>query len=211
MDYPFVDIHTHISGAPYPSIFSVRIGKDAIPDSGYYSAGVHPWDAETAPEDSLNGIIAPRLAAIGETGLDYVCEVDRKMQIKWFERQLKLARENALPVIVHCVRAYNDLADIIGRYSIKAVIIHGFTGSPELALQLIEKGYFLSFGKSLAASSKTAEALKIVPAGNIFLETDTSIQGIEAIYSDAAGITGYSVEELKENIYMNYLKIFKAR
>ena len=79
------------------------------------------------------------------------------------------AANRSLPVIIHCVRAYNDLIPILRHYPHVTPVIHGFTGSPELAERLLQAGGYLSFGHRTAASPKTRQALAAVPVDRGFL------------------------------------------
>lgn len=90
----------------------------------------------------------------------------------------------------------------------RAVIFHGFIGSPEQARQALDKGYFLSFGERAFASPKTLAALRTTPLWQLFLETDESETPIEEIYARAAAATGVGVDELKAATTANYERIF---
>ena len=95
----------------------------------------------------------------------------------------------------------------MGRYTVP-IIFHGFTGSPQLAGQLIRKGYFLSFGTALFRSPKTQEALRTTPDNHLFLETDEADTTIEEIYREAATLRNTPIEILKQSIYTNYKTLF---
>lgn len=213
-EIPFVDIHTHRAGSPYPSLYSVRLGKDKGLPARPFSAGVHPWDVDTTPANALNaiepdGLNNRFLCAIGETGLDFAATSDREKQYEWFRRQLSLTSELELPLIIHCVKAYNETLSELENFD-GHVIFHGFTGSPELARQILEKGHYLSFGATMFRSPKTAEALRITPASKLFLETDESELNIDEIYVKASGIRGRTVNELKNDIYNNFNDLFPS-
>ena len=90
----------------------------------------------------------------------------------------------------------------------RAVIFHGFIGSPEQARRALEKGYYLSFGVRTFSSPKTLEALRETPPGQLFLETDDSDTGIEEVYAHAAAVRGTTVEALKRATTENYERIF---
>lgn len=123
---------------------------------------------------------------------------------------MELAADRSLPVIIHCVRAYNDLIPILRHYPHVTPVIHGFTGSPELAERLLQAGGYLSFGHRTAASPKTRQALAAVPVDRVFFETDESPLPIAATYATAAAITGKTVAEWKETVYDNYRRLFKT-
>ena len=123
--------------------------------------------------------------------------------------QLEIARRRGLPVILHCVKAYNEMLPTLRPFDIPAVF-HGFAGSKQLAGQVLKAGYYLSFGETAFRSSKTADALRNTPSDRLFLETDESAAGIGSIYERAAAIRGVSVAELAAEIRKNYRKIFAA-
>ena len=90
----------------------------------------------------------------------------------------------------------------------RAVIFHGFIGSPEQARQALAKGYCLSFGERTFRSPRSMEALRATPSGQLFLETDDSPVPIGEIYARAAGLRGESVAELQRTTTENYERIF---
>lgn len=186
----YIDIHTHNPSPAHPSPEGV---------------GVHPWRAEVEPIDEE----AMRSATlIGEIGLDYACEVSRDIQQDIFCRQLNLAEQLSKPVVLHCVRAFEDVMRCLARYRLRAVIFHGFIGSRQQAEQAIKRGYFLSFGEGAFRSPRTLEALRAIPLTHLFAETDEAATPIEKIYEWIARERGISVEELQQQIEENYNKIF---
>lgn len=210
MDIPFVDIHTHQNGfrPNVVSIRSVRLGKEDIPTSGErFSAGIHPWDCETVGSEWLDSLETLPVAAVGEIGLDYCKPVDRTVQLRRLTEQAALAEKRRLPIVLHCVKAYEKLLSLMDRYTVP-ILFHGFTGSPQLACQLIRKGYFLSFGTTLFRSPRTQEALRTTPYEHLFLETDAADTTIEEIYRQAAALRNTSIETLKQSIYTNYKTLF---
>ena len=146
--------------------------------------------------------------AVGETGLDFVRGADRAAQLSALRTQLRLARERGLPVVLHCVRAFEPVMLELAAREPRAVIFHGFIGSPEQARRALEKGYYLSFGVRTFSSPKTLEALRETPPGQLFLETDDSDTGIEEVYAHAAAVRGTTVEALKRATTENYERIF---
>ena len=158
--------------------------------------GVHPWDAEREDTATLGQRLGDA-QAVGETGLDFACDVAREAQTAALRAQLRLARERGLPVVLHCVRAFEPLMRELAACPPPAAIFHGFIGSPEQARQAVAKGYYLSFGERTFASRKTLEALREVPSDRLFFETDDSPAAIETIYARAAEVRRTTVEELR--------------
>lgn len=187
----YIDIHTH---NPRENVLSPTM------------AGIHPWQAEIGYE-------LPCLTEcdiIGETGLDYACEVDRDRQKELFIKHLERARELGKPVVLHTVRALEDTLKILSDFkAIEGVVFHGFIGSEEQAAECIKRGYYLSFGERSLRSPKSIEALRITPLSQLFCETDDNTTvSIEEIYSRVALIKQIGVEELKREIEKNYKKLF---
>lgn len=193
MNEVFVDIHTH------------QTPCHAISPT---ASGVHPWQVAELTESELATVLdrlrtAP-VDVIGEIGLDYARDVDRGLQKKVFETELKIASERGLPVVLHCVRAFEDVMAMLAGFSLRAVVFHGFIGSPEQAIRAVKRGYFLSFGVRSFASPRTVESLRQVPTDHIFLETDDDPTPIEQVYEMAAEVLGISVPQLAEQTRKNY-------
>lgn len=217
MNAPLVDIHTHHPARPaVVSVYAYEALSGAPLPMVPYSTGIHPWvtytlEEENTPRETLLRSITPLTVAIGEIGLDYHIArepLSRRRQERWLCWQLEVAERRCLPVIIHCVKAYNPLLKILNDYPVRA-IIHGFTGSAQLAGQLLSCGCYLSYGKNLDRSPKTREALGVTPPDRLFLETDTE-EGLslESLYDRAADLLQLPLETLREAIYDNYKRIF---
>lgn len=193
MEYPAVNIHTH---RPTGRGIELR------------AAGIHPWHAGSEAVEA----VAARLDAVqalGEIGLDALRGPAMEIQLATFREQLRLAAARRLPVVLHCVRAFEPtMRELRACPAIPAVIFHGFIGSPEQARQALERGYFLSFGERSFGSPRTAEALRRMPLDRLFLETDESPTPIEAIYARAAALLQIDRERLQRALYENYERIF---
>lgn len=197
----FVDIHTH---RPTGRHIELR------------TAGIHPWEAaKTTAEQAIRELTAALDAgdvqAVGEIGLDFVradTPEKRDAQTSLFLTQLTLARERQLPVVLHCVRAFEQTMRLLRGQGPPAVIFHGFIGSPEQARRAVERGYCLSFGERAFASPRTLEALRSTPLAQLFMETDESPTPIEEIYARAAAFLAVDVETLKQATAENYRHLF---
>lgn len=192
MTSQYVNIHTH---RPTGRGIELR------------TAGVHPWHADTEEVETLTPL-APEVQAVGETGLDFLRGPDHARQAEVFRAQLALAEEHDLPVVLHSVKAFEPVMDCLARYCLRAVIFHGFIGSPEQAARAVERGYYLSFGQRSFASHKTVEAFCRTPLDRIFFETDDGDTPIEKVYAHAAVVRGLCVDELREATLRNYERIF---
>ena len=113
-----------------------------------------------------------------------------------------------MPVVLHCVKAFEDVMKILEKYTLRAVIFHGFIGSKEQAQRAIKKGYYLSFGDRTWLSPKTIEALRNTPLEQIFIETDEADTTIDKQYLEVARVKGILLNELQQHILDNYNRIF---
>ncbi len=187
-----------------------------LPPNGYLSIGIHPWFIQrqniAAALQTLNSYHHhEKLLAIGECGLDKTVHSDFSEQSTVFIRQIELAEEWQKPLMIHCVRAFNDLIRIKKAVKPKQPwIIHGFNNNPELAKQLLQQHCFLSFGKALLqAHSNASTILQSMPLDHLFLETDdASDLPIGAIYAAAAKICNLSADSLRQQIFSNFNRVF---
>ncbi|MFE3868194.1 TatD family hydrolase [Flavobacterium sp. LS2P90] len=181
----------------------------------YYSIGIHPWFIVEERLESDFEILESKLKepiciAIGECGLDKRIEVPMELQVLVFEKQLLLAQQYQKPVVIHCVAAFQELIETIKKLKITVpILIHGFSKSEQLAKQLLENGFYISFGKYLLLNKELDAVFKSVPNNRFFLETDTVEEGIEAVYELAAKYKGISVEEMQNLVNSNFLEVFK--
>ena len=208
----FVDIHTHHSLQNTIGLRSYRLGvEDCGSARDTYSAGIHPWDVCRVDDAQqlLTDLHTLRCSAIGEIGLDKACDADFATQTKLFKQQVIIAHKRNLPIVIHCVKAQQEVVEILANHPTPAVIFHGFIGSFQQAEQLWKNGHYLSFGFCALKSPKTLDALRHCPAEFLFLESDTHEESINALYEQVAQLRGVSVEELRESIYNNYNRIFK--
>ncbi len=116
-----------------------------------------------------------KIVAIGEIGLDYYWEpYDKVLQAECFCRQLELAEEFSLPVIIHDREAHGDCFDIVCRYPNVRGVFHSYSGSAEMAKELIKRGWYISFSGvvSFKNASKVKEVARVVPDDRILIETD---------------------------------------
>ena len=186
------DIHTHNAHTQAQTIDNV---------------GIHPWNALDADLSAVEAGIATA-DTVGERGLDFACDVPREMQTTVFRAQLALAEKHKKAVILHCVRAFEEVMKIVAEYRLRAVVFHGFIGSVEQAQRAIKQGYYLSFGERTFSSPKTIEALRSTPLSSLFVETDESPTTIEEIYEKIAELRGISTTELMLATEANFQRIF---
>ncbi|WP_396170783.1 TatD family hydrolase [Flavobacterium sp.] len=191
----------------YPQEFD-----DSIP---FYSIGIHPlYINENRLESDfqiVNGKLAlPECLALGECGLDKRSEIPFELQQRVFERQLALAEKFNKPVVIHCVAAFQELIEIKKRLKISVpMIVHGYSKKIELAKQLIDNGFYVSFGKNLLRNPELESVFQSISNDRFLLETDMVEEGIRAVYALAAKYKGLELSELQEIVSKNYTTVFE--
>lgn len=151
----------------------------------FAAVGIHPEDAQQLcldPETELpklERLLAEKerhkIVALGEIGFDYHYEpVNRDLQRVFFERQMELAQKYRLPVIIHDREAHGDCFDMICKYSDVTGVFHSFSGSSEMARELVRRGWYISF--SGVVTFKNAERVRrvaaTIPPDRLLAETD---------------------------------------
>jgi len=206
----YIDIHTHkIYADDTLSIFNAHLFQ-ANDKAGKQSIGLHPWYIKDIAKEMFQlrkQIAASDIVAIGECGLDKMTSTPYPIQEEAFKLQIQLAKENNLPIIVHCVKAYQECEMLLQNYD--KVIFHGFNKKLNFLLPLLFKGYYISFGTSLLqASTSIVESFLNTPIEQLFLETDHKPNHIKEVYKAAAKLRGISEESLIIQIQKNYNKLF---
>ncbi|HIC92753.1 MAG TPA: TatD family deoxyribonuclease, partial [Anaerolineae bacterium] len=144
----------------------------------YAAVGVHPHDAKTLTDEALAELLGlarhPKVVAIGEIGLDFYRDLSpREAQRQAFERQLALARELGLPVIVHDRNAHAEVMDVLRRRGLRGVL-HCFSGDLEMARQAIEMGFYISVAgpATFKNAKRLPEIVRQLPLERLLIETD---------------------------------------
>ena len=146
----------------------------------YAAVGWHPEEAENWDENSLPAIRElakqPKVCAIGEVGLDYYWDTTyRERQKEMFRAQIELALELDLPVIVHDREAHGDSLEIVRDYPALRGVFHCFSGSVEMARELLRRGWYLGFDGPITYKNavKALDVIAACPADRMLLETDS--------------------------------------
>jgi TatD DNase family protein len=148
----------------------------------YAAVGIHPHEAGEATLDSFEKLgkllDQPKVVALGETGLDFYRNLSPpSVQREVFRRQIALAREKSVPLVIHDRDAHADVLKILrwDKASEVGGVMHCFSGDVETARQAVDLGFHLGFGGSLTYGRKEdvwREILQVVPRDRILLETD---------------------------------------
>ena len=215
----YIDIHSH--GSKYEKGIFVLENLMAHEEKTLvsidvmaYSVGVHPWFL-TDENRSIHLDFVRRygskesVVAIGEAGFDKLRGASMELQTEIFEEQVKISEDLKKPLIIHCVRGWNELQKSYQKMKPQMPwLIHGFRGKKELANQLVAKGMYLSLWYEFVLKSECSELLCSIPRDRLFLETDGSGVDIKIIYKKVAEDLEISVNELKKIIFENYKRVF---
>jgi TatD DNase family protein len=215
----FIDIHTHKRIRDKVEVFSLNNvlvnENEVLSKDKYYSVGIHPWYVAEYKFDEYIDLFKSyfenkNVIAVGEIGLDKFKE-NFDLQIKYFEYQLKFAEENQLPVIIHCVKSFEEIIKILSEFNFKnPIIFHRYGGNSQITTRLLNFNSYFSFGDSaLNEKSSSQRILKQIPLDRLFLETDDSNINLKEIYSKTAQLKEITLDNLLTAIIENYNKIFK--
>ena len=193
------------------------------------AAGIHPENLEGASLAELDAVRAlaarPKVRAIGEIGLDYYWAENppKEFQQMVFRRQLQMALELDLPVIVHDREAHGDCLEIVKEFPGVRGVFHCFSGSPEMAEELLKRGWYLGFDGPVTYKNarRAPEVVAVTPLDRIVVETDAPYmspvpnrgrrndsRNLPYIVEKLAEWKGISPEEMAEAAWNNGLRLF---
>ncbi len=150
----------------------------------YTAIGIHPSDSQYLKmtlDDALSDIEAliknkeNKCVCLGEIGLDYhYPDTDKNCQMRYFEAQMQLAESLSLPVSIHDRDSHADIMDVIRRHPNVRGVVHSYSGSPEMALELVSRGYMISLSGTLTFTNarRPREVAAVLPHGSVLIETD---------------------------------------
>lgn len=211
----YIDIHTHHQLAAGTAIFSLYSSFERATRGTYCSLGIHPRYIDLQRTDDQfkqlhRYAVLPNVLAIGECGLDKLTDTSWDMQVKTFALQVNMANVLRKPLIIHCVRAYDEVLQVLREHSVRVpVIFHGYNKGQQLADRLLKDGYYLSFGAALLQrGSNASQVIQHIPRDRFFLETDEASASIEDIYLAAAGLLETGPEDLILQLQTNFQAVF---
>lgn len=193
----------------------------------YFAAGIHPEDIDEVKDSDIaviEDIIRQnkKCVAVGEIGLDYHWNTDRERQKYFFEKQLQLANELGLPVIIHDREAHADTLELIKKYKPKGTL-HCFSGSAQTAEELVNLGLYIGCTGSVTfkGNKKAVKVIETVPSERLLVETDcpymapVPLRGqrsdssmIEHTLKFIAGIKGVTPDEMARMTAENARRLF---
>ena len=198
----------------------------------YAAVGVHPSDIDGLNEETYAWLkqqaTLPKTVAIGEIGLDYYWDKEpevQKAQRYWFKRQLELARETKLPVIIHSRDAAADTMEVMRDAHAEEIpgVIHCYSYSKEMAQEFIRMGYYIGVGGvvTFKNAKKLKETVESIPLERILLETDcpymapepyrgtrNDSSNIPYVIAKIAELKGITAEEVERVTEQNARKLF---
>ncbi len=198
----------------------------------YGAIGVHPDEVGELDEEKMKRmeqlLAREKMVAVGEIGLDYYWDKEnRDLQKMWFIRQLELARQLDLPVIIHSREAAADTMEIMKQYAGElSGVIHCFSYSPEQAKEYVKMGFYLGIGGvvTFKNAKKLKEVIETIPLEKILLETDCPYMAPEPyrgkrnsslylpyVVEKIAGLKGVTAKEVEEVTYRNAEQLFLGK
>ena len=212
----YYNIHTHRKNRE-PDVISIYslteqeiLSREIEPELGlYYSCGIHPWyvDNTQLNIDDLSDLVKnnDRIVAIGEVGLDKITSSSYELQKEIFEKQICLSQEFNLPLIIHCVKAWDDMIELYKKYKPQEPwIIHGFRGGKQQAEQLQKIGFYLSLGPLV-----NKETISAIHSERLLLETDDSDQSIKNVYQNISQARRADLRQMIGVLEQNVSFLFK--
>lgn len=216
MSFAYFNAHTHHITSEPDTLTLVNVHRRwaTIPPGHYCSIGIHPWyvpeDVQLALDIIARMGVDSRILALGECGLDTQCSTPMEVQEGVFKAQVLLANSIQKPLIIHCVRAYDAVCNILEDCEVQVpVLFHGFHKKGPWAERLLKKGYFLSYGSVLLrAADFIYEQLESLPLSQLFLETDDKEVDIKTLYAKLAEIRKTDLESIILQLQLNRKKVF---
>ncbi len=209
----------NIGSSMETSRFSVDLSEKY--DFVYASVGVHPSETGELTDADMEELKEltehKKVKAIGEVGLDYHYlpdDVEPEVQKKWFKRQLDLAKELNLPVIIHDRESKGECIEILKEKQISNGVFHCYSGSAETAKEILKMGFMISFTGVLTFKNarRAIEACKIIPIERIMIETDCPYMAPEPHrgkrnFSGYVGLVAEKIAEIKNMSYEEVVEI----
>lgn len=205
------------------SVFKELLTHDFI----FGAIAIHPHDAKdynNRKDEFLKALEIPKVVAIGEMGLDYHYALSPKeTQIEVFEKQLLMAKEKDMPVIVHSREAGQDTLEIIKKHRPRKAVMHCFSGDEKEAKEYLDMGFYISFAGPVTFKNalKPKEVIKTIPDDRLLLETDCPwlapqvFRGkrnepayIKSLYEETANLRNTTVDKLADTVLKNASQIF---
>ncbi|MBS3994046.1 MAG: TatD family hydrolase [Bacteroidetes bacterium] len=214
----YLDLHTHNFQKNDQTVIVRNFYPNSnLEDFDYFSMGIHPWYIDLNTHEFEIKLIEKQLSnpyciAVGECGLDRTIKTDFLLQKKVFLKQTILAEKYKKPIILHSVKAYQEITEILKKEKITVpIIFHGFSKNSHIHSLLLKfPTIYFSYGKSMLTSKVTQANILATPIDRLFVETDNAQVEISLLYYKVAEIKKITVETLQKQVLLNFQKIFKV-
>lgn len=212
----YIDFHTHkpLYSADSTILEVISMHKTVKYEGEYFTVGHHPWWTNEALSEAdlqnMETLLSDKYClGIGECGLDKLKGAPKEIQEEVFYQHIMLANKNNVPLIVHCVRQYDQVLNFKKKYGKTPWVIHGFRRNQQLAKSLIDQEIMLSVSPLRQMNESFVEMLQFLPADSYFLETDSEYSlTIMERYQVMADLKNVELEELKVQMKLNFDEFF---
>lgn len=213
-EIPFLNIHSHQERRQGEwNVYSINATdlSKSIPEHKFLACGIHPWFITPQWKEEFESMKVlwqqPQTLFVGECGLDSNSSHPIFLQEEVFRLQAEWAVSQNMPMILHCVKAFDPIIALYKQLCPRAPwVIHGFRGKPQQLQSLLHLGFYVSFGKLFNPESAT-----ICPSDRFFIETDEFDIPIANIYQHLASIRSTDVESLKKEQAENLKQLLKFK
>ncbi|MCG2793870.1 MAG: TatD family hydrolase [Weeksellaceae bacterium] len=182
-----------------------NLGLDEEIPNTKFSAGLHPKDITENWKTQFEKIkitsFSANCIAIGECGLDSNVAIDDELQNEVFAAHISWAQTVRKPIIIHCVRRFSQILHY--KNTKVPLVVHGFNKKENIARELLEAGFYLSFGYAALENLSLQNIIKNIPLQKLFLETDDSDFEIIKLYQKVADLKSISLEKLNQQMWEN--------
>lgn len=188
----------------------------------YPSIGIHPQSPSLKEAEELEEIITKDVVAIGECGLEFIGDYNRKKQEICFIKQIKLAQKYKIPLIVHARKAVDETIEILKEYKNTSGVFHCYAGGVKRINKIVDLGFYFGIDGNLTYEDGLVEVVKKIPKNRLILETDcpyltpVPYRGqenkpayVKYTYEKLAEIWEMSFEEAEKIIDENAKRLFK--
>lgn len=192
----YYDAHTHKRPPSHTKAIVNWDGQGEMPE--IFSTGVHPWFLDIPAADFSH----PQCMAIGETGLDRLHPYFERQKSS-FIRHIKISQKLNKPLIIHSVRSYSDILEILKKESFKGrFLLHDYNGNQKITEEFLKWNAYFGIGRKIFQKRTTLyKNLESLPHSRILIETDDSSLSIEKLYEKAKGEIKISPFQIQKNFH----------
>lgn len=202
------DIHTHKVTDRLNELVNATFDK--LPN-GWFSIGIHPWTCQQEVDllPQINELCQKNnCLAIGEIGLDRLKGPAMEIQMDCFQKQIEISEKYKLPVILHCVRAWDLVKSIHKKCKpTQQWVLHGFNQA-KILNEVLERELLVSIGPSIFSNKSLQESIQHLPIESLLLETDDTTADISQLYQFISELKNIPLESLEKQIERTIKRTF---